>query len=747
MRLNKPARVLQLTFFQELKRRNVFRVAIAYLVVTWLVVQVADVMIDNIGAPDWLFSSILLLLGIGFPVVLVIAWAFELTPEGIKREKDVDRSRSITPQTGNKIDRAIIVILALALGYFAWDKFNTRLALSGDPAVTAAAPGLAIEAPSSLPNDKSIAVLPFENRSQREEDEYFSGGIHDDLLTQLAQITSLRVISRTSVAQFKGTTLGIREIAEKLGVATILEGGVQRAGNQVRINMQLIDAATDAHLWAQTYDRELTANNIFSIQSEIAGAVTNAMRVTLTPDEQQRMREAPTGNMAALELYFKGRSELDQRTLPAIESARLRFEEARQLDSGFALAWAGEAQAILLLQDWPGSYGQILREEALALARPLLEEAYRLAPDDAQVLAVYGLLERDDLNIDRALDYYRRSLAINPSSGEVLNWQRMAQSGSGQQREALATTLRMVETDPLSKIALFNAALTFLHTPYDNGVRVEQLLDRLQGLDESYGLAARGSVAQGRGHIVDAVRYFFGSLELDPGRSSLRSDLSDILVDLDLVEEALQVDPRMDELNAAWARRDGESVLRLARARYADEPSSLGARWRLMYALALFSDQPEEAMPLAREIYREYEANTDQIGSFLLDMAWMADQAEFPVEATQWRDIGAAALQNRIEAGMGGGDVEMSKARLALLDQRKGDALQALTRALELGRRDRFLGESRLFTSLRDDPRFEALVSRMLDTIKQERAQVVAMLCGPDPIVTTWQPAAETCAQ
>jgi len=727
-------------------RRNVIRVAIGYAVLAWLVAQVADLFLEAFGAPDWAMKTLLLALVLGFPFVVFVAWSFELTPEGLKREKDVDRSQSITSQTGRKLDRAIIVVLALALGYFAWDKFSARPTPPGDPAAMAAGAETPEEPPSSLPGDKSIAVLPFENRSQREEDEYFSSGIHDDLLTQLAQITSLRVISRTSVAQFKGTTLGIREIAEKLGVATILEGGVQRAGNQVRINMQLIDAATDAHLWAQTYDRELTTNNIFAIQSEIASAVTNAMRVTLTPDEQKRIREVPTGNMAALELYFKGRAELDERTQPALESARLRFEEARRMDPGFALAWAGEAQAILLLADWPGSYGQLPREETIALARPLLEEAYRLAPYDAQVLAVYGLLEGNDLNIDLARDYYRRSLAINPSSGEVLNWQRMAQHRSGQQREALATAARMVEVDPLSRIALFNAALDFMDTPYDDGVRVEQLLERLQELDESFGLAARGLVEENRGRIVEAARYYIRSLELNPGRSSVRSDLRNILEGLGLVEEALLVDPRMDELDAAWARRDGESALRLARARYAEEPSSQGARWALMYALAHYSDRPEEAMPLAREIYREYADSPSQIWGFLLDMAWMAAQAEFPVEAAQWRDLGAAALRSRIEAGMGGRSIERGKAKLALLDQRKGDFLQAFARAIELGQRSNFIAESRQFASMRDDPQFQALVGRMRDTIAAERAQVVAMLCGPEPIVRDWRPAAETCA-
>ena len=392
---------------------------------------------------------------------------------------------------------------------------------------------------TALPTDKSIAVLPFDNRSNQADDEFFTSGIHDDLLTQLAQISSLRVISRTSMVQFKDTSKTIREIAELLGVATILEGGVQRAGNQVRINMQLIDAATDAHLWAQTYDRELTANNIFSIQSEIASAVTEAMRATLSPEEQQRISTVPTENMQALEEYFKGRAELDQRTRPALESSRLRFEQARQLDPGFALAYAGEAQAILLLADRGSSYGEIPVTETIRLARPLMEKALQLAPMDAQVLAVYGLLEKNSYNVELALDYYARSLELNPSSGEVLNWQRMSQFGAGRIKDATETSKRMVEVDPMSMITLYNGALTMSDLEDHDELTVEMMLERLETLDRSYGFSARAGVEEGRGNIPGAAGYYYQSMELDPGRSSNRAGLADLLARVGLVDEAM----------------------------------------------------------------------------------------------------------------------------------------------------------------------------------------------------------------
>jgi TolB-like protein len=739
-----------LTLIQELKRRNVFRVAIGYAVLAWLVAQVAELFLEAFGAPAWALKTLLLVLLLGFPLAVFFAWAFELTPEGLKKESEVDRSQSITMQTGRKLDRAIILVLVLALAYFAWDKFMAR---PGQPpgavqrAEVSAPPAEAPAEPQpSLPTDKSIAVLPFENRSRQEEDEFFTSGIHDDLLTQLAQISALRVISRTSVAQFKDTTLSIREIAETLGVATILEGGVQRAGNQVRINMQLIDAATDAHLWAQTFDRELTASNIFSIQSDISTAVTDAMRATLTPDERKRIRAVPTENMAALELYFKGRAELDQRTLPALESARLRFEEARRLDPDFALAWAGEALAIELLSDNAGSYGEIPAKEAMDMALPLIEQAYRLAPDDPQVLAVYGLLERDRFNIDAALDYYRRSLAIQPSSGEVLNWQRMAQANAGMFKESLETAARMVEVDPMSMIALYNATASFVNSPYDDPNRIEELLVRLEGLSPGYGLSARANVAEDRGQLVDAVRHYYRSIELDPGRSAARDNLADLLENLGLVDEAMKVDPQRDELDEAIARLDRGEIVRLARELHERDPDSRRGMVSLMYALAFAAGKPEEAMPIVMQVWREFESIAPTVTWFILDMAWIANEAEYPAESRTFRDVAAQGLKQRIDAGNRGASISFMQARLARLDGRIDDMFAALGEAIDGGFRDPHFAEHPAFLPFADELAFQSLASRMRDVIATERDEIVAMLCGPEPIVQTWQPAAETCA-
>ncbi len=257
------------SFFAELKRRNVIRMTGLYLVGAWLLVQVAGTVLPMFGAPEWLPRTIVVLLAIGFVPAVIFSWVFELTPEGLKRDDDVMPEQSIAPQTGRRMDRMIIVVLVLALGYFAFDKFV--LAPRREAALVASA---VPNESKSVINAKSIAVLPFENLSRDPDNAFFTDGVQDEILTYLAKIADLKVISRTSVLQYKsGVARNLREIAQQLGVANVVEGSVQRSGNRVRVNAQLIDARNDAHLWAQTYDRDLA--DVFAIQSEIAKAIAD----------------------------------------------------------------------------------------------------------------------------------------------------------------------------------------------------------------------------------------------------------------------------------------------------------------------------------------------------------------------------------------------------------------------------------------------------------------------------------------
>src|SRR5437660_8158864 len=276
-------------FFAELKRRNVYKVAVAYAVVGWLVVQVTTQVFPIFEIPNWALRLIVLAIVIGFPIALVMAWAFELTPEGIKRTEDVD----LATQASKSRTWIYVVIVGalLSVGLFMLGRYGFREKIS---------------ASSELPA-KSIAVLPFENLSSDKENAYFTDGVQDEILTDLAKIADLKVISRTSVMQYKsGTPRNLREIGQQLGVAHVVEGSVQRAANQVRVNAQLIDARTDAHLWAQTYDRDLA--DVFAIQSEIAKAIADQLQAKLSPNEKKAIEQPPTTDLAAFDLYSRAKT-------------------------------------------------------------------------------------------------------------------------------------------------------------------------------------------------------------------------------------------------------------------------------------------------------------------------------------------------------------------------------------------------------------------------------------------------------
>ena len=284
------------TFFTELKRRRVYNVAVAYVVVAWLLVQVATQVFPFFNIPNWVVRLVVLLTIVGFPVSLVCAWAFEMTAEGIKLEGDVDRR--ITRKTGRKLTALIVIVAAMAAGVTVFRFLHSQQGMEA-----AKQPPLAVAIES-----KSIAVLPFENRSEDKANAYFADGIQDEILVRLAKIADLKVISRTSTRHYKSAPENLREIGQELGVAHLLEGSVQRAANRVRVNAQLIDARTDAHLWAQTYDRDLA--DVFAIQSEIAKAIAEQLQAKLSPNEKRAIEQPPTTDLAAFDLYSQAKSLL-----------------------------------------------------------------------------------------------------------------------------------------------------------------------------------------------------------------------------------------------------------------------------------------------------------------------------------------------------------------------------------------------------------------------------------------------------
>ncbi len=496
-----------MSLFVELKRRNVFRVGAAYVVVSWLLLQVFDVIAPILELPPWAPKLLLLLIAIGFIPALVFAWAFELTPEGVKLEKDVDRSVSVSRQTGRKLDRVIIgVLVAVIFMMVAERLWFTGPDEQQQAAVSVPVSGLA----------KSIAVLPFDTRSMIESDRYFSAGIHDDLLTQLAKIEAIKVISRTSVMQYENTTRPLREIAAELGVATILEGGIQRAGDRVRINAQLIEAESDTHLWAETWDKELTASNIFEIQSELATLIASALRAELAPEVQRRIDEQPTESLEAYELTLRGRYLMDKEmTEENLDSAASLFREAIRLDPQYAAAWAGLAQALAELVGW--HYRP--EKELWPQARQAAEKAVELDPNLSDALLALGDMQRMERQYEEGEKTFLKAIELSPGSADAHSRYSDLLRDAQRLEESLYEIRRAVELDPhLMRIRESLLQNIYFGRDFD-GVLEEAnaVLELEPGAAgawywKSLALALKGDFAAAEEAMLKAI-------ELDPGNS------------------------------------------------------------------------------------------------------------------------------------------------------------------------------------------------------------------------------------
>jgi TolB-like protein/Flp pilus assembly protein TadD len=452
--------------FTELKRRNVYKVAIAYGVVAWLLIQIATQVFPFFEIPTWAVRLVVLLLVIGFPVALILAWAFELTPEGIKRTEDVDVSKSVGPKTGRKLDFLIIGVLLMVIGIFAYQRFGPQRKTSVIP----------LELP-----EKSIAVLPFENRSEDKTNAYFADGIQDEILTRLSKIADLKVISRTSTQHYKSAPENLPEIAKQLGVANIVEGSVQKSGDSVRVNVQLIKAANDSHLWADTFDRKLT--DIFSVESEVAKAIADELRARLTGAEKSAIAARPTEDSEAHELYLKGRYFFGKRTGDDLKRAIDYFNQALAKDPNYAPAYAGIADSYVLL---PDGYSNESSTELYPKARAAAERALAIDNNLAEAHVSLGLLHSADFNLNAAKREFERALELNPNYATAhyfLGFSVLAPVG--QLDQAVAELKRAVELDPFSVIMNANFGLCyFLARRYPEAIAQ---LHKATELDPNFG--------------------------------------------------------------------------------------------------------------------------------------------------------------------------------------------------------------------------------------------------------------------
>ena len=459
-----------MSFFAELKRRNVVRVGIAYAVIGWLLAQVAEFAFENFGAPEWVLKTFVVLVLLGLPLVLLFAWAFELTPEGVKREKDVDRSQSITPQTGQKLNKLIIVVMALAIGYFALDKFvlSNQAATRTETTSTEA----------SVELQRSIAVLPFVDMSPGKDQEYFTDGLTENLLNALAQLRQLRVAGRTSSFAFKNRNEDLREIGEQLGVAHILEGSVQKSGVKIRITAQLINADDGYHLWSQTYDR--TLDDIFAVQDEIAEEVAKAMRVTLLGHDAEVQRSHSLGATNAYNEYLKGHHEANRGNMEGHEQAVIHFEQALEQDPNLALAWAGLSMSQAYITGFADTDFAAGYEEARSSALRALELDPNLPEGYMALSRVQQSLDWDWAAAEASL---RRALELRPGDAAILLDLASLKVIRGRRDEAYADIQEVVDRDPLNLNAQrWLAGAYVARGRFDEAL---QILDRLEAEDPS----------------------------------------------------------------------------------------------------------------------------------------------------------------------------------------------------------------------------------------------------------------------
>ena len=448
------------SFFAELKRRNVYKVAVAYAIVGWLLVQVATQVFPFLEIPTWVVRLVIVLVAAGFPIALVIAWAFELTPEGIKRTEDVDLAASARQPRKYTWIFVVIVGAALSVGLFFIGRYTARNTPTPRPVTQPEArPGVQSEAATAIPQ-KSIAVLPFENLSDDKNAAYFADGIQDEILTKLASIADLKVISRTSTARYKSKPEDLRTVSQQLGVATVLEGSVQKAADKVRVNVQLIDARADSHLWAKTYDRDI--KDVFAVESEVAQEIADSLQAKLSPAEANTLATAPTKDTAAYDLFLKGESQLRAANASlrpeSFNEAIAWYQQAIARDPNFALAMARLAEC-RLSRHW---FVETFTEAELAEVRKTVEQALALAPDLAEAHVAHGLFYYYGYRqYEQALAEFGRALQLQPNNAQALEYSGYVYRRQGQWLRCLDTLKKSLEQDPRNADVAGNLAQTY----------------------------------------------------------------------------------------------------------------------------------------------------------------------------------------------------------------------------------------------------------------------------------------------
>jgi TolB-like protein/Tfp pilus assembly protein PilF len=707
-----------LKLIAELRRRNVFRVGIAYGIATWALLQITDVISPILDLPEWAPKLFFVILAIGFIPALIFAWAFELTPEGIKKEKDVDRTESITNVTGRKLDFVIIGVLFLAVAMLLFDRYAGQ---AGEP--------------EQRQVEKSIAVLPFVNMSSDAEQDFFSDGITEEILNALAAVKELKVAGRTSSFAFKGKDDDLRRIGDTLGVEHILEGSVRKSGTKIRITAQLIQVEDGFHLWSDTYDRELT--DVFAIQDEIANEILKQLKTQLL-GEQALVHQAQRTDPEVYDLYLLAKQRLYTRSRQSIESAVELLDKAIALDPAYAPPYAQRGIATMLLTD--ENYGVIPKEDGLKQGKRFVDLALKLDTELAEAWAGLGLYYSQQASEqEAAIDALTKALALNPNLINASNWLYNALTSTGDVASSLQLVEDMTERDPLYRPGFGNAVVTYLNFGMEN--KVQALIDRLRSFDPTNTQLLRAEAMQYfyRGDAAEGMNLAEQAYELAPTDSVYHFTYSIGLAFTLQLEKLAEDGTGNFQINALDALGRREEAYDIAYESARDGyPGSL---------LRLFnrSGRSEDAVDYLEERWPNLDsfAADNPYGEFGYSVMNEVALAYFNTGNTERFDDALMRVENShaylSEQGIDNWVLILDEARYLALAGQNEDAVARLEAAFERGMYSvtPIATAMPVFALLGDNPRLAALEAAMNDKMNAERETLD--LPPRDPRTEFWQ--------
>ena len=732
-----------MSFFNELKRRNVFRVAIAYLAGAWLLIEVAGTLFPAFGVPDWGVRFVVIVLSLGFLPALIISWAYEMTPEGLKREKDVVRDVSITHVTAKRLDGITIGLIVVALVFILADRLwlSPRFADQSVPPAEVVTDHEQNPGPESIQSQyppNSIAVLPFVNMSSDPEQEYFSDGISEELLNLLAKIPELQVISRSSSFAFKGEKTDIPTVAKKLNVALVLEGSVRKAGNHVRITAQLIEAQTDTHLWSETYDREL--ENIFVVQDEISAAIIEALKARLELEVVAAPRVIVAANTEAHDAYLRGRYLVVQRTQPTIEEAVREFEKAIALDPDYALAHAELAITTLLLS----IYGDLDKKDAIVQAQAHVERALTLDPKLAEAHAAAGFLLMESNAWNEAATALEQAIQINPNYSIVHTWMRNTLIELGRYEDAFLTSEEALRRDPLSKPNISNYLRDLIARNRQGDADRE--LEKIATIYPDIYAARQGTLKAVGGKWAYETLGDLDALLIAPNTKTYRDPLRFSLAVIGLDQEAFTVS---EEIPAGVFSLLGRPLDAVSRAEefIARDPTNSYYSIVLGRTLAAAGEYAR-AKPILEKMWQHNDRRIARGYVFTINEATALIAARLNAgEEARIGELIAAIKDNARRFRETGitwmADYEEGLAAYLSGEHERGLAL--LSRAAENGYF--ILPNEAYLQTLYDDPDFTPILAGQKARQARERNRFLSIVCTNNPYEAVWQPAEGTCEQ